>query len=212
MTEIARRALPAAPAPITMIELAAGFAPRGVQLARNLPQAQVIEIDLPDVIEAKQTRLSQIPESTIPPNLRWIAADITQTPLSSLITPNSADVVIAEGLLMYLSPETIVRVASDVYTCLRPGGVFVADLIYRDGLQGVLAGSRWMAPLAMRQIGTFRGLVDNAQDAQQLFQPAGYNPVDVHFLSAIATELHLELPIPDVMLLAVGHKKPHSIA
>lgn len=207
ITDIVRQALPAAPTPVTVIELAAGFAVRGLQLARSLPQAQVIEIDLPDVIEAKQKRLSQIPGSIIPANLRWIAADIAQMPLTKLINPESVDVVIAEGLLMYLSPETINRVASDVYTCLKPGGVFVADMIYRDGLQAVLAASRWMAPLVMRQIGTFRGLVDNAQQARALFQPAGYSTVDIHALSAIAAELHLELPIPDVMLLVVGHKE-----
>jgi O-methyltransferase involved in polyketide biosynthesis len=210
MTALVRRALPVSHASVTVIELAAGFGVRGLQLARSLPQGQVIEIDLPDVIEAKQTRLSRIPGSTIPPNLRWIAADIVQTPLTRLISPESADVVIAEGLLMYLTPEAIVRIASEVYASLKPGGVFVADLIYRDGLQSVLAASRWMAPLVIRQVGTFRGLVDDAQDAQQLFRRAGYHPVDVHFLHTLAAELHLELRVPGVMLLVVGHKQSQS--
>ena len=112
-----------------LIEIAAGFSPRGILLAKEIPDLTVIEIDLPDVVEEKQKRLER-GEIQIPPNISWKSADLGVEPLDQVLDQQQVDVVSAEGLMPYFEYADITRIARQIYQSLKPGGALIADLGY----------------------------------------------------------------------------------
>ncbi|HEX2908369.1 MAG TPA: class I SAM-dependent methyltransferase, partial [Phototrophicaceae bacterium] len=75
---------------LLLVDVAAGFSPRGLHMAREYPQARVIEIDLPDVVAEKKLRLKRgrIP---LPDNLSWIEADLGKVNLQDVLDGQQVD-------------------------------------------------------------------------------------------------------------------------
>ncbi len=187
------------------VELASGFLPRAWQMASQFPAMRVTEIDLPEVIEEKRRRFSKA-KLALPPNLRMLSADLGVTPLSAVLGGEKADVISAEGLLMYLPLDRVQQVATGVRDSLKTGGVFVADLLTKEAAQEVMQSkARQAANLFRRNAGEWLGMVDNAAHAQALFSAAGYSSIEFHQVSAIAEALpELRKPISDVTLIVVA--------
>jgi hypothetical protein len=194
------------PVGTTIVEIGAGFSPRGLQLARALPQALVIEVDLPDVIEEKQKRLSKMADGTLPANLTWRTADLGVTPLADVLEGMKVDMVVAEGLLPYFTHEEIPAVGGHVRASLRPGGTFIADLGYTspEGEQQ----ARKVVSMFRRQTRTTPGSVTDEATAQRLFAEAGYDRVTLYRMPDIAEMFDLPRPAPDVLFFMVGQTSP----
>lgn len=205
MTHLMQRHMPPPPQPAKVVECGAGFTARGFHLARAYPHAQIVEIDRPAVLAAKQARLRRT-NIVVPPNLTWHGADLAITPLRAVLKGQRADVVVAEGVLMYYPPDVITQIAASVYECLAPDGVFVADLLYRQGLREVAVTHPLVAPLIMRLVGAFRGVFDTPGDAQELFTQAGYVAAEVYRLPTLAAELGLPSAVPDALLLIAARR------
>jgi O-methyltransferase involved in polyketide biosynthesis len=90
-----------------ILELAAGLSPRGVTFSAD-PAIRYTEVDLPHTSAHKRKLLERSDAGRAAlarPNLRLVAADVTEAPLDDLVTAGEPIFVVAEGLLMYLSPE-----------------------------------------------------------------------------------------------------------
>ena len=101
-----------------VVILGAGFDAIGPRLAAAHPAAQVIELDHPSTQRAKTAAVG--PDSTHK-NLFLLPVDLEHQRITTLLAeqapPHSPDVptlVLAEGLLMYLTPEQVDRLMDDV--------------------------------------------------------------------------------------------------
>ncbi len=189
---------------ITIVEMGAGFSPRGLHLARLMPHALVIEIDLPDVIEEKQKRLSQIAGFTPPSNLLWRSADLGITPLAEVLEGEPADVVTAEGLLPYFPLDEITNIGKSVRASLKPNGKFIADIGYTTPQGAQQAGQ--IMKMFSRQTRTNPGSVTDPEIARQAFVDAEFSQVQMYSMPEVAEMYSLLQPAPDVLLFMVGHK------
>ncbi|GIL14535.1 MAG: hypothetical protein BroJett038_32550 [Chloroflexota bacterium] len=197
-----RRALAKDESNPVIVEIAAGLSPRGLRLAQELPQAQVIEIDLPDVVRDKQQRLERAKDVTIPPNIQWLTADLGTTPLSKVLDGRQVDVVAAEGLLPYFSHQETKTVTRGVLSSLKPGGKFIADIPRQAGMEEI----RQIMGFFSRQAGQLKGTVQTEDQARQLLLDAGYPSVSVYLATRLADELNLPRPIVDICFFLEAQK------
>jgi O-methyltransferase involved in polyketide biosynthesis len=188
-----------------LVEIATGFSPRGLMLAQEMPNLQVIEIDLPDVIQEKRKRLEGKQIST-PPNLTWKSADLGIQPLSEVLDQQRVDVVTAEGLMPYFDYPDITRIARHVYQSLKPGGVLIADLGYVSG-QGLQEAGR-IVQIFRRYTSTAPGAVHDEETAYDLFRNAGYEKVELYRMPQTAALFNLPQPVSDVLFFMVAQRKP----
>ncbi len=203
LSHLVETALPPAEDNLTVIDLACGLSPRGLTLARALPQVEVIEIDLPDVVRDKEQRLKQAPNVTIPPNIQWLAADLGVVSLEELLDGRLVDAVCAEGLNPYFSNDKVISIARHIYRSLKPGGVYVCDLPWREGDQ---AQGRLIASTFSRQAGTYKSSVKDEAEARQFMHEAGFDSVEIYHTTHFAESLNLPQPIMEYSLFVRARK------
>jgi O-methyltransferase involved in polyketide biosynthesis len=207
-TKLIEQTLPRDGGTALFVDLAAGFSPRGLQLAQAFPYLDVIEVDLPDVIEEKQKRLQRIPNFQLPLNLSWRAADLGKTPLSEVLEGQLANIVSAEGLLPYFSFPDITRIARQVQDSLKPGGTFFADIGYLTS-EGQRQ-ARGVMQVFRRQTRTTPGTVNNEETARQLFVDAQYKHITIYKMPEIAEMFQLPTPAPDMLFFIAATKELDS--
>ncbi|NDJ59846.1 MAG: hypothetical protein GYB67_01905 [Chloroflexi bacterium] len=201
--ELIRRALPPDNQPATVVEVAAGFSPRGFEMAREHPHTQIIEVDLPDVVEEKQKRLRRARNlEALPPNLSWLSADLGVTPLAEVLSRGQVDVIVAEGLLAYFTPAETLYILSGFRASLKPGGVLLADIPRRQGMLD--AQSQSGLRMFSRQAGSFVNIAASEEAAGQQFLDAGYTDVTVDYASQMAELLGLPTPVLDFAYFVAG--------
>lgn len=186
-----------------VVELAAGFSPRGVQLAREIPTIKVIEIDLPDVLREKQFRLKRASDVIIPPNIEWRPGDLAKQLLAEVLNNERADVIVMEGLLPYFSREDCRLIISQALGSLKPDGISVCDILYRKEMEeinrlGVFSHYR-------RQAGSVKYHATSEEDIHELFSEAGFASATIYAPSRIAEEWQLIQPVKDYSFFVVGH-------
>lgn len=117
-----------------VLELACGLSRRGALLSAD-PAVQVVEVDLPPVIDARRQLLARSPAGRAVldrPNLRMVGADVATADLAPLAPGEGPLHVVAEGLLVYLSAEEQRALWRRAQALLAPrGGAFVFDLVPR---------------------------------------------------------------------------------
>ncbi|MFN8374765.1 MAG: class I SAM-dependent methyltransferase [Anaerolineae bacterium] len=187
---------------LTLVEIAAGFSPRCIHLARRIPEAQVIEVDLPDVVVEKRKRLERQPGIRIPANLSWRSADLSQQMLSEVLNQRLVDMVISEEMLLYFSMEDCTHILQQIWRSLKRGGYLVCSIGYRPGIQQAHKAARFFN----RQAGNFLGAVRSTEEAKRLFEQAGYNEVTVHTISAMAADMKLPDVPADIELIVLARR------
>lgn len=119
--------------PSQVVELASGLSRRGASFSGD-PELRYVELDLPHVIAKKRELLGRTAEGEAVlarPNLSLVAGDASTIEMSELVDPGARLVVIAEGLLMYLTPDAQRQLWAKVrraFDKARPG-LFVFDLV-----------------------------------------------------------------------------------
>ncbi|NWF70140.1 MAG: class I SAM-dependent methyltransferase [Chloroflexi bacterium] len=186
----------------TLVEIAAGFSPRALHLARRIPEANVLEIDLPDVIAEKRKRLEKNPQIRIPANLTWRAADLSQQMLSEVLNHKLVDMILAEEMLLYFPLEDCQHILQQISLSLRRGAYLVTSIGFRPGIQQAHKAARFFN----RQAGNFLGVVDQPEEARQLFESSGYVDVQVERISALATKMNLAEVPADVELMVLARR------
>lgn len=187
-----------------VVELAAGFSPRGVQLARKMPGLRVVEIDDPEVLAEKQRRLRMAHNLIVPFNLEWRGCDLSQESLASVMGYEQADVIVIEGLLPYLAREDCLKILRQTRDSLKPGGICVCDVMQRKPMEEV---QRTNAFAQFRRHATsLRYAVSDAEELHALFAEAGFAESAAYLPSALAEQWNLLRPVKDYVFFAVGQR------
>lgn len=134
-----------------VIVIGAGLDTLGLRLTAEMPQIEVIEIDHPATQDAKRRALAG--SAIAPPaNLRFVACDLAAAPLpAALFDSDKPTVVIAEGVLMYLSPTEIAKLFLDLHglSRVRIRMLFSFMTLWPDGRAGFRPHSQliehWLA-------------------------------------------------------------------
>jgi methyltransferase (TIGR00027 family) len=107
-----------------VLVLGAGFDTLCLRLAPEHPRRRFVEIDHPGTAAAKARGLERI---GWPDNLQQLPVDLGARPLSQALAelegwdPTARTVVVAEGLLMYLSPEQCRGLFAEIARCTGDG-------------------------------------------------------------------------------------------
>ncbi|MGH7281970.1 MAG: class I SAM-dependent methyltransferase, partial [Polyangiaceae bacterium] len=116
----------------SVIELAAGLSQRGITFTED-PGIRYVEIDLPNMIEAKRKILATTERGCAAlerQNFQMVEGDIASIDLGEIARKDAPVFVIAEGLLMYLddtAQNKLFRAIAD--RLVRHGGAFAFDLL-----------------------------------------------------------------------------------
>lgn len=189
-----------------MVDIAAGFSPRGLHLAQRYPQAEVVEIDLPDVVTEKKRRLEK-GKIEIPPNLRWIEADLGKSNLHDVLEGRKANLITNEGLTLYLTPAENERLFHQAASSLLPDGLFIVEIFFRDKFLKIQQDPsvRTAASFVLRMVGNVPGLMENSDAALQALLRADFEAVVEHPVVDMMDELGQPRPY-DVNSILVARK------
>ncbi len=113
----------------------AGFDTLCVRLAPHYPRVQFVEIDHPATHDAKRTGAMTMTEVS-PSRLHFVGADLARTSLTEAV-PSEWDrskrsVVVAEGLLMYLTEADVKSCLRAVHGLTAPGSQFIFTYLRAD--------------------------------------------------------------------------------
>jgi O-methyltransferase involved in polyketide biosynthesis len=191
---------------LLLVDIAAGFSPRGLHLAKQYPQAQVIEVDLPEVAAEKKKRLEK-GKIAIPPNLSWIGTDLGKANLKEVLDGRKADLITSEGLTLYLTATENARLFRQASSALAPGGIFMAEVYFKDKLQRLRQNPNvnTVASFIFRLVGSVPGLMANMDAASQLMTEAGLDQIKEYPVTDMMEELGQPKPL-DVISIVVAHK------
>jgi O-methyltransferase involved in polyketide biosynthesis len=182
-----------------ILEIAAGFSPRSLAMARD-PSVEYSEMDLPGVIGEKRSVFEElIKQSKIPryPNVHLNAGNalVRGDLLAAVKTFRKEPIaVVNEGLLRYLTFEEKTIVAGNVQELLRLfGGVWITpDLSLRPQSAFGLSGERRRDQFArierMTGIDVARNYFENEDAARVFFEDLGFR-IERHSFMEIADEL-----------------------
>lgn len=120
--------------------LGAGFDSRAIRFQNQLQQSRVYELDHPISQSNKKEKLQELSIPT-PQNLHYIPIDFNQQDLTDIlqnlpVKKGEKNLFILEGLIMYLSSNTVDRIFSAIGTYAPTGSEIIFDYVYSDVLAG----------------------------------------------------------------------------
>jgi methyltransferase (TIGR00027 family) len=115
-----------------MAVLGAGYDPLSLRLAREFPQVAFWELDHPDTQAVKRSALGK--HDALPAALQLLPADLAREPPDVLLAGGGwnagrVGVAIAEGVVMYLSPEQLDALLASLARALAPGSRLLVTLM-----------------------------------------------------------------------------------
>ena len=176
-----------------VIEIAAGFSPRGSMVSED-PSVNYIEVDLPDVVKLKHKQLLRSADGKrvlARKNFQLRSGDVTHLNLTEF--PQQPSFVITEGLMMYFKREQQLDIwrnlASHIKTC---GGEYVFDYIpLDDEPQRSFLGRVFSA---VRSIFLKKTYAYDERTREQIaddLRSVGFTRVDIYSSADIASEWRL---------------------
>lgn len=194
------RALPQKSQPI-LATVAVGFSPVTILVAQERPDVRVIEVDTPEVIKKRKTRLRHAPEIIIPDTIETYKADLATVPLTEILGDIRPDVMDITG--GYFTHAELTQIARYFANVMSDEGACVCYLPWFDGLEQIRGAARFFKS----QIGDYPGVVSNVNTAKKIFMDAGYQTVEILFPSQYGAELGLETPMMDIEILVIAYKQ-----
>lgn len=183
-----------------ILEIASGFSPRSLALARD-PAVEYSEMDLPGLMSEKRSVFDElIRQAKIPryPNVHLNAGNaLAMEDLLGAVKPflrNEHIAVVNEGLLRYLTFEEKAIVARNVRELLRLfGGTWITpDLSLRPqsafGLSGESRREQFARIERMTGIDVDKNYFENEDAARVFFEECGFR-IERHSFMEIADEL-----------------------
>jgi hypothetical protein len=195
---------------LLLVDLAAGFSPRGLHLARNYPQADIIEIDLPSVVAEKKRRLKS-GNIAVPSNLRWIEANLGETNLVDILEGRKADLITSEGLTLYLTEYEQTRFFRQVEANLAEDGIFIGEVYFGDKLQKLRQSPNInaVASFVFRMVGNVPGVMPNEEVCHQRLVACGLGNFEEYPVVDLMETLKQPKPV-DVISVIVARKTPKA--
>ena len=145
--------------PDIVVELACGYSPRGISLAKRMPSLQYYDTDLSHVIARK---LSRMRTTTLPTNYHTQSLNALRPHILETILPNreapvpNTAAVISEGLLLYLPPQQRETLWKNVLEFLRRfrSGYYSFEIYPANGFLEVGRVGQWYAKALSLLTGT----------------------------------------------------------
>lgn len=170
-----------------VIELAAGFSPRGWRFCRRFPQLTYIETDLPHMAAMKRRRLEEAGLGS--PRHRVEGVDVLHdegpeslAQLTGALDPAAGGLaVVTEGLVSYLNPGSALGVWTRIAHTLKrfPSGVYLSDAYVKADRYG-LAGT-YFRGIVQRAVGGRMYLhFDTLRHAGHVLKGAGFARATLH--------------------------------
>lgn len=162
-----------------LLVLGAGLDPLASLALESGGVTTAIEMDHPPTQQLKAMALSHLPASARP---RLLPIDLENTSLSTVLQTlpevEGGYTVVAEGLLMYLQPEAVADILSQLRACPGPGTRLLATYAESDPQGRVVLGPcpgflRWRAQVAREPLRW--GL--QPDHAESFFREAGWSPL-----------------------------------
>jgi O-methyltransferase involved in polyketide biosynthesis len=199
ITDLIKEALPPGKQNPTLVDAAAGLSPAGILLAQALPDATVIELDVPETITEKQRRLRSL-GFPIPPNFKQIATDLKNVPLKEALKDQQIDVIWYASF--NFAPDELIRLAAYLRGMLTPDGANMCIAPWHEGMMR----SRETVNLMRRQSQQETpGAMHSEAEAQEIFHKAGYSRVATHPAERLMIEkgyTQAQLPGTDLFIVA----------
>jgi O-methyltransferase involved in polyketide biosynthesis len=178
-----------------VIELAAGIAPRGLNLATKNLGMNYVELDLPGVIDEKQAILAST-SLVQPPNLTIVRGNaLSEDDVTQAVKGFSKDkpiAVVNEGLMRYLSFDEKTRLAHNVYALLSAyGGAWITpDVSLRQALtrEDEAASGHIDSLKKTTGIDVSQNVFEDEEHAKQFFERLGFS-VERHSFLEVTNEL-----------------------
>jgi O-methyltransferase involved in polyketide biosynthesis len=182
-----------------ILEIAAGFSPRSLAMARD-PSVEYSEMDLPGLVGEKRSIFEElVKQAKIPryPNVHLNAGNaLVMGDLLAAVKPFRKEpiAVVNEGLLRYLTFEEKTIMARNVQELLRLfGGAWITpDLSLRPQSAFGLSGERRREQFArierMTGIDVAKNYFENEDAARAFFEDLGFR-IERHSFMEIADEL-----------------------
>jgi O-methyltransferase involved in polyketide biosynthesis len=203
--------VPKQKADLLLVDLAAGFSPRGLHLARNYPNSEVIEIDLPQVVTDKKRRLKNA-DIKIPANLRWIEADLGATDLQAALGGRKADLITSEGLTLYLTPKEQHRLFSQVAANLADDSVFITEVYFQSKLDHLRQQRKInsVASFVIRLVGKLPGMMPDPETCRKRLTEAGLSNLEEYAVVDMMEKIGQPKPV-DVISIMVARKSTAGV-
>jgi O-methyltransferase involved in polyketide biosynthesis len=197
---------------LMLVDLAGGFSPRGLHLAHNYPTASVIEVDLPEVVKEKQSRLAS-GNISIPDNMTFIEADLAITNLDDALGGRKADLITSEGLTLYLTADEMERFFQMTSASLKPGGLLIVEMYFNDKATQLRQNrdTNTVASFVMQMVGNMPGIVKDMETALGYFERAGLVDVTEYPLVDLMAELGEPKPIDVISVMTARKPQPDTV-
>ncbi len=160
---------------LKVLELAAGFSPRGLELSSN-PAVSYVETDLPEQIRLKETAVTSL-LGKLPSALKYCAADATkpdEVVLAASTFSSGPVVIVTEGLLRYLTLDEKNQLLEGVRAVLETyGGCWITPDIHLEKWTCAHASFSRTVDLVGRDLLT--NYFSSFADARSFFANAGFS-------------------------------------
>lgn len=196
--------------PKQVLELAAGFSSRGLDLARD-PSVTYVELDLPDLVKDKRQIVEAlISQGTIPvqPNYHLVAGNALEVQdllSASRFFAEEPIAVVNEGFLPYLDRSERTTLAKNILTLLeRFGGMWITpDIdVQLPAETSDLIKARNAQTQRLTGIDILKNRFENEAAARTFFEELGFN-VERHRFMEVADQLVSPEPPTELATKAV---------
>lgn len=184
--------------PDMVIEIAAGLSPRGITYSRSWSNSSYIELDLPNMVAAKQARMKNI---ELPSNYHLAETDVLSEDFMERlpVRPGSDQmvVVITEGLMDYLNREEKLRAWRNIAGLLKLASPESRYLLECWPKHRVAPASR-VAKATVNGLSLLVGrsmtdnLFEDRHEADEAMREAGFATVSRPDLSVLCRDAGLE--------------------
>jgi methyltransferase (TIGR00027 family) len=175
-----------------VLVVGAGYDTLCMRLAAEFEDRLFVEIDHPATSESKRAGVDSL--GAMRPNLRLLAVDLATTSLIEALAPldqpawdaEARTIVVAEGVLMYLDRDDVVRFFSAVHDLTGPGSRVAFTYMRCDANGRPYAGkyAGGLTRVSLKLIGeALRFCVVDERELAELVQPLGwrYEPAPERF-------------------------------
>jgi O-methyltransferase involved in polyketide biosynthesis len=185
-----------------VIEVAAGYSPRGLRFAQRYPDLVYVEGDLPAQAAAKREVLARAGLARPNHHVTAIDALAEDGPASldavatALLDPARGVAIVTEGLLNYFSRDDVEGMWGRFARCAArfPGGIYLSDLNVEDDVSRRYAARLFRFLLERFARGRVHLHYRDGNDAETSLQASGFDVARLHR----PAELHdVDIPVRD---------------
>ena len=159
-----------------LVALGAGFDSLALRLAEEMPELHAVEVDLPETQNIKRSVAGPRERVTFVPAA--LGRDPLPEKLRGFVKPSQATLFLAEAVFLYLSPDRIHRVLSEIRLTCRPARV-VFTFFGRRRFQANFRNATPLAALWLRWKGERVLWSIDPGDVAQFVAADGYRLVSI---------------------------------